>query len=184
MHWHAWRTSPTPHKPTQDLKPRGQEQTVTDHQCAWLFTSYHSQWLFYTFFNPPHGEGPCKEGVQHTRPWGRGQAVTWGAARQERSHPAPGAWRTSPPACQRPLSGTRNLSGPQAVCWEGKGQRAGCGTRQVEQGAGGPSAGLIYNRWWGHSRGRWEHVEMVGCGPVIHLLANYQQAESHWLDSP
>lgn len=71
MHWHAWGTSPTPHKPTQDLKPRGQEQTITDRQCAWLFTSYHSQWLFYTFFKPPHGDGPCKEGVQHTRPWGQ-----------------------------------------------------------------------------------------------------------------
>lgn len=190
MHWHAWRTSPTPHKPTQDLKPRGQEQTVTDYQCAWLFTSYHPRWLFYTFFKPPMERDPARRVCSTPGPGAEARrslclhGVTWGAARQERSHPAPGAWRTSPPACQRPLSGTRNLSGPQAVCWEGKGQRAGCGTRQVEQGAGGPSAGLIYNRWWGHSRGRWEHVEMVGCGPVIHLLANYQQAESHWLDSP
>lgn len=27
-------------------------------------------------FQTPHGDGPCKEGVQHTRPWGRGQAIT------------------------------------------------------------------------------------------------------------
>lgn len=50
---------------------------------------------------PPRGRGPCKEGVQHTRPCGSGQAVTvawsrcphgvtWGAARQERSHYARG----------------------------------------------------------------------------------------------
>lgn len=76
MHWHAWHTSPTPHKPTQDLKPRGQEQTVTDYQCAWLFTSYHPRWLFYTFFKPPMERDPARRVCSTPGPGGRGQAMT------------------------------------------------------------------------------------------------------------
>lgn len=94
-------------------------------------------------FQPPHGEGPCKEGVQHTRPWGRGQAVTvpaWCHLRGSKAGEEPPCTRCMEdiPACL-----------PKASEWDKEHVRAtGC-----LLGGQGAACRLWYQA--GGTRGRW-----------------------------